>query len=71
MAPIGDDDLSNTAFIGVTLAKAFVASEYGMTLTDRWPVGSLHRANFPLMQKWSDRYKPTMKRRTPKKRRRK
>jgi hypothetical protein len=52
------------------IVESFCSSEMGMGLCKAFPIGTLHRANFPRLQAWQERYHPTVKRRTPKKRKR-
>lgn len=52
------------------IVEAFFSSEMGVRLSEAFPFGTLHRANFPRMQAWQERYHPIVKHRTPKKRKR-
>jgi hypothetical protein len=57
--------------IDVGLARAFVASPVGMTLVDRFPIGTLHRDQFPAFAQWERRYHPEIRKRVSKTRRKK
>jgi hypothetical protein len=57
--------------ISGALAQSFARSDMGLGLYGPFPVGTLHSANFERLHAWQERYHPTVKRRTPKKRKRK
>jgi hypothetical protein len=52
------------------ITEAFGSSEMGARLCGPFPIGTLHRGNLDRLLSWQERYHPTVKHRTPKKRRR-
>jgi hypothetical protein len=52
------------------LAQSFVDSEFGLNLNRVFPVGTMHRGNLLYLIEWQKRYRPVVKHRTPKKRKR-
>lgn len=57
--------------VSVALAQSFVDSEFGLRLCEPFPIGTLHRGNLRYLAAWQQKYRPTVKRRIPKHRKRK